>query len=62
MAAYAAHIPPTKILISYLLNETKQEPHKTTYLSENGGLGEEKKEVRRMGQKQKRIRQKERQD
>ena len=35
MAAYAAHTT-TKIL------KTKQEPHKRTYLSENGGLGEKK--------------------
>ena len=55
------HIPPTKVLSSQLLGKKqKQEPHKRAYLSENGGLGE--KEARRMGQRQKRIRQKERKD
>ena len=38
----------------------RQETHKRAYLSENEGFGE--KEVRRIGQKQNRIRQKEQQD
>ena len=54
------HIPPTKIFISSPLKKTKQDPHERAYLSELGGLG--KNEVRKMGQKQKQIRQKQRQD
>ena len=41
--------------------QKRQEPHKRAYLSKNGGLWENKK-IRKMGQKQKRIRQKERPD
>ena len=39
---FMLHIPPAEVLISpnsSNKNKKRQEPHKTAYLSENGGIG-----------------------
>ena len=55
------HIPPIKILISQTLKQTKK-TRATQKSLPFGKWRSREKEVRRMGQKQKKIRQKEQQD